>query len=307
VELTVLTWNIFHARDGHPGARADRRSTACGTPVEGAGALHLNRKLDMPMARVIARVAPDIAALQEVPTAAVIGLARRTGMSALWVTTGPAIGPRGPRDRLARANPDLWRSREGNANVLLIGPRLRAIPGTGLARTLNDLGTMAATLNRARPPWREAAHWLVERRGIVAATLSADGGPALHVGCVHLHNSFVPDLARAEARRAAAAMDGPAATPAGLILGDLNARPGHAAHAALLAAGWDDAASGDGIDRILHRGVDVIAPPRPLPDGERTVLAPHRGRWHPVLLSDHAPVVARVRLRGVGGDDRRRG
>jgi hypothetical protein len=40
---------------------------------------------------------------------------------------------------------------------------------------------------------------------------------------------------------------------------------------------------------------------------ERTVLAPHRGRWHHVVLSDHAPVLARVRLRGTGGDDRRRG
>lgn len=303
----MLSWNLFHARDGQPAARATPRSTIRGTPVEAAGALHVNRKLDLPIARVIARLAPDIAALQEVPTAAVTTLARRTGMSALWVTTGPLAGPAGPRNRLARANPDLWRSHEGNANVLLIGPRLRAVPGTGLRRILNDLGTMAATLHRARPPRREALHWLIQRRGIVAATLTVDGGAPLRVGCVHLHNSFVTDLARAEARRAVAAMDEPAVAAAGLLMGDLNARPGHPAHAALLAGGWDDAGPATGIDRILHRGLGIVAPPRALPERERTVLAPHRGRWHPLVLSDHAPVVARVRLSDPHGDGRRRG
>jgi endonuclease/exonuclease/phosphatase family metal-dependent hydrolase len=125
---------------------------------------------------------------------------------------------------------------------------------------------------------------------------------------VHLHNSFVPGLALAEARRAAVAIDDGADTGAGLLLGDLNARPGHPAHDTLLAAGWDDAGVDRGIDRILHRGVEVIAPPRPLPDTARTVLAPHRGRWRPVLLSDHAPVIARVRLPSRDdGDDRARG
>jgi hypothetical protein len=289
VDLTLLTWNIFHARDGRA-----------------AGALHVNRKLEGPMARTIARWGPDIAALQEVPTWAVAPLARKTGMSAVWVSTGPLVGPRALRDRLARADPDLWRSHEGNANVLLIGPRMRVVPGGGLRRTLNDPGTMAATLGRARPPAREVFHWAIERRGIVAATTCAGDGPDLRVGCVHLHNSFVPGLALAEATRAAAAMDEGPPVPAGLLLGDLNARPGHPAHEALLAAGWVDAGPGDGIDRILHRGVEVVAPPRALPDAARTVLAPHRGRWRPVLLSDHAPVVARMRLTPVGRRERPR-
>ncbi len=38
--------------------------------------------------------------------------------------------------------------------------------------------------------------------------------------------------------------------------------------------------------------------PRALADCERTVLTPHRGRWWPVLLSDHAPVEACYRLPG---------
>lgn len=303
----MLSWNIFHARDGHPGARATRRSTVPGTPAEAAGALHVNRKLDLPIARVIARLAPDIAALQEVPAATVGMPARRAGMSALWVTTGPPAGPAGPRNRLARANPDLWRSHEGNANVLLIGPRLRPVPGTGLRRILNDLGTMAGTLHRARPPRREVLHWLIQRRGIAAVTVAVDGGARLRVGCVHLHNSFVRDLPRVEARRAVAAMDEPETAPTGLLIGDLNARPGHPAHAALPAGGWDAAGPATGIDRILHRGLDIVAPPRVLPDAERTVPAPHRGRRRPVVLSDHAPVVARVRLRDAHGDGRRRG
>jgi endonuclease/exonuclease/phosphatase family metal-dependent hydrolase len=291
VDLTVLSWNIFHARD------------------EGAaGALHVNRKLEGPMARAIARWRPDIAALQEVPTGAVPALVRNTGMSAVWVTTGPLVGPRALRDRLARANPDLWRTHEGNANVLLIGPRMRVVPGGSLRRILNDPGTMAATLSRVRAPAREVFHWVAERRGIVVATLAVRDAPVLRVGCVHLHNSFVPELALAEARRAVTAMDDGADTEAALLLGDLNARPGHPAHEALLAAGWADSGPGDGIDRILHRGVEVVAAPAALPDAARTVLAPHRGRWCPVLLSDHAPVIARVRLPSRGGrDDRGRG
>jgi endonuclease/exonuclease/phosphatase family metal-dependent hydrolase len=291
MDLTVLSWNIFHARDGR-----------------GAGALHLNRKLESPIARAITRCAPDIAALQEVPTAAVRALVRHTGMSAVWGATGPLIGPRALRDRLARANPDLWRSREGNANVLLIGPRLRVTPGGGLRRTLNDLGTMAATVRRARPPVREVANWVAERRGIVVATVTAADAPPLRVGCVHLHNSYLPGLAVAEARRVVAAMDDGADDHVGLLIGDLNVRPGHPALNTLIAGGWDDAGTDRGIDRILHRGVTIVAPPQPLPDSARTVLAPHRGRWRPVLLSDHAPVIARIRLTsGDAGDDRDRG
>ena len=70
-------------------------------------------------------------------------------MRAVWTTTGPLIGPARLRDALAARNPDLWRTHEGNANVLLVGRasrswtaasgRVRLNPWPAVARAARDL------------------------------------------------------------------------------------------------------------------------------------------------------------------------
>ena len=64
-------------------------------------------------------------------------IAARTGMLAVGTTTGPLVGPRRLRDALAARNPDLWRTHEGNANLLLVGPALSLVPGSARAVRLN--------------------------------------------------------------------------------------------------------------------------------------------------------------------------
>lgn len=294
--IRVLSWNLFHARDGHPAARADVRSTLTGAPVFGDGHLHLNRKLHLPMARAVAALDADLVALQEVPTAAVRTIAQTTGMDAIWVRTGPLIGPRRLRDRMGRANPDLWRSHEGNANVLLVARRLGRFERPARRVILNDGDTMRtvwpAIPVRAGDLW----HWAVERRGVVAARLAIPGAPALAVACVHLHNGRIREMAQAEARRALDVVRGLEAPGGAILAGDLNAPVGHPAQRTLTEGGLDDAGAAAAIDRILTRSLECTAPPAALPDRARTVRVPFRGRWTPVLLSDHAPVMGTWRL-----------
>ncbi|MEQ8833779.1 MAG: endonuclease/exonuclease/phosphatase family protein [Miltoncostaeaceae bacterium] len=294
--IRVLTWNLFHARDGHPAARADLRSTLLGTPVFGDGHLHLNRKLHLPMARALAALGPHVAALQEVPTAAIDTIVSVTGMDAIWVRTGPLIGPRRLRDRLARANPDLWRSHEGNANVLLVDPRVGGFARPARRLILND-GEMMWTVGMdARVPAVDMWHWVAQRRGVVAARLVIPGARDVAVACVHLHNGRVRAMATAEAQRALAVMRGLEAPGGAILAGDLNAVVGHPAQAALVDGGLDDRGPAAAIDRILRRTLVCTEPPAALPDSARTVRVPHRGRWTPVLLSDHAPVMGTWRL-----------
>src|SRR4051794_18449275 len=78
--IRVLTWNLFHGRDGLPGLRETLASTLLRRPVDDGRYVHLNRKLTGLMADRIRAWAPDVCALQEVPTAAVDEIAARTGM-----------------------------------------------------------------------------------------------------------------------------------------------------------------------------------------------------------------------------------
>ena len=141
--LRFVTWNLFHGRDGLPGLGATRRSTWRGVPEDDGSHLHVNRKLTPHMARLLAGLAPDVCALQEVPTAAIGQIARITSMRAVGTTTWPLIGPRRVRAALAAANPDLWRTHEGNANVILMAPGLslegqvhswKSCAGSGMSR-----------------------------------------------------------------------------------------------------------------------------------------------------------------------------
>lgn len=294
----VVTWNLFHGRDGLPGLGPTWASILLGRPVANATHAHLNRKLTDLMARRLASWQPDVCALQEVPTAGVATLVAETGMRAIWTTTGPLLGPARLRDALAARNPDLWRTHEGNANVILVGPRMTVADGGLSSRRLNPWRRVGRMARELRLTAGELARYLPEPRRVVMARLGAPGGGSLAVACVHCHNGRHPEVVgreialTAELTRAAAGDD-----PA-VVAGDLNARPDHAAMAALAADGWHGATAGEGtgIDRILSRGLTVVEPPTTLPRAAREVQVTWDGATRRVRLSDHDPVVATLSL-----------
>lgn len=291
--LRVLTWNLFHGRDGLPGLGATRRSTWRGIPEDDGVHMHVNRKLTGLMARRIAAWEPDVAALQEVPTAGIEQIVATTGMRAVWTTTGPLIGPRRLRDALAARNPDLWRSHEGNANVLLVGRGLRVDEGGVRAVRLNPVPAILRSARELGLERGELLRYLPEPRRLVVARLLLPGGGAVTVGCTHCHNARHPGVVGREILRAAAAVGDVAGGGAAVLAGDLNAPPGHPAMAALATLGWEGAAPlpGMGIDRIVHRGLRVEDPVRRLAPDERDAGVWWRGRERRVRLSDHDAVM----------------
>lgn len=295
--IRIVTWNIFHGRDGLPGLGATRRSTWLRRPEDDGVHMHLNRKLTDLMAERLASWGPDVCALQEVPTAAVGQIARIAGMRAAWTTTGPLLGPARLRDALAARNPDLWRTHEGNANLLLIGPRMELVEGSPESVRLNPVGAILRSARRLGLERGELLRYIPEPRRLVLARVVAPGGTEIAVGCTHCHNARHPEVVGLEIARAAAAVAGAAPGGAAVLAGDLNARPSHPALAALAAEGWGGAQAGGGmvIDRILHRGMEVVEPARRLDVAEREVGVTWRGRTRRVRLSDHDPVVVTLR------------
>lgn len=295
--IRVVTWNLFHGRDGLPGLGATRRSTWLRRPEDDGVHMHLNRKLTDLMAERLAAWAPDVCALQEVPTAAIARIARITGMRAIWTVTGPLIGPARLRDALAARNPDLWRTHEGNANVLLAGPRMAVVEGSRASVRLNPIGTILRSARRLGLERGELVRYIPEPRRLVLARVIAPGGAALVVGCTHCHNARNPGVVGLEIARAASAVRDAAGGGAAVLAGDLNAPPSHPALAALAADGWHGAepGAGMGIDRVLHRRMEVVEAARRLDPSEREVGVTWRGRARRVRLSDHDPVIVTLR------------
>jgi endonuclease/exonuclease/phosphatase family metal-dependent hydrolase len=298
--IRVVTWNLFHGRDGLPALGATRASTWLRRPEDDGVHMHLNRKLTDQMAVLLAGWRPDIATLQEVPVAAIGRIAETTGMRAIWTTTGPLIGPARLRDALAARNPDLWRTHESNANVLLIGPRLTLVEGSRRSVRLNPIGTILRNARRLGLEAGELARYIPEPRRLLIARVVAPGGAEIAVGCTHCHNARHPDVVGGEIARAAAAVRAVADGREAVLAGDLNARPSHAAITALAADGWGGALPEPGmdIDRILHRGMEVVEPARRLDPAEREIVVTWRGRRRRVRLSDHDPVMVTLAATG---------
>ena len=298
--IRIVTWNLFHGRDGLPGLGATRRSTWRRIPEDDGVHMHVNHKLTDLMARRLAAWEPDVCALQEVTTSAVRRIARLTGMRPEWTATGPLIGPARLRDALAARNPDLWRTHEGNANVILLGRRLTMVDGSRRSVRLNPVRDI---LRAARSPGLERGElvrYLPEPRRLLVVRARTAGGAEIAIGCTHTHNARHTDVVGGEIARAAAALLDAAGGRPAVLAGDLNAPPSHPAFSALAAGGGHGARRGGGIgiDRILHRGLDEVEPARRLPPQEREVGVTWRGRTRRVRLSDHDPVVAVLRVRG---------
>jgi endonuclease/exonuclease/phosphatase family metal-dependent hydrolase len=236
VPLVVRTWNLFHGRTHPPGRRT-----------------HLRH-----MVELVTADRPDVVVFQEVPVWALGRLERWSGMAARWAVTVPAVllGP------LARIVTELDASRlrsavTGQANVVLVGPRLRA--GEQRLLQLNDIGRWEWLRRGRQQRWCQA----VELEG------HGDG-----FTLANLHATNEPGLAAQETARAVAFV---AASERVVLCGDFNA-PRHAVE------GFS--APIDGIDQILVRGLELVEPAHAWEPGRRVL----GGR----LLSDHAPVEAVV-------------
>jgi len=301
-EIRVLTWNLFHGRDGAPEVGATWRSIARREPVAAGRRVHLNRKVIDLMGRLVARAEPDLCALQEVPPLSVRELANATRMSAVWCLTGPRLGPVGLRGRLGRANPDLWRSHEGNANVLLVGRGFRLVPSSARSARHAGLGAMLRTAHRLGMPASEVWRWSMEPRRMVLARVRTPAGREMVAACLHAHDARDPRAVGVELRRAAGVAVGVAGDDPLVIAGDLNVdgRTGAEALADLAALGLEGAEADRplGLDRILYRGLEVVHPPRRLDVAAREVGVRWRGGSGLLRLSDHDPVTAVLRLPG---------
>ena len=299
-EIRALTWNLFHGQDG-AGLGPTLRSTLLGCGVDDGAFLHLNRKWIDEMADVIASRRPTVAALQEVPPLAVTRLAARTGMRVAHALMPPLVGSLRLRGQLAERNPDLWRTHEGTANAVLVGAPWDLVPGGVWTVRHNPPRFVIRTAHRLRLPGREALHWLLEPRRLVAVRIRHPTGATVTVASLHCHNSRVWDLIAHEVRRVIPRVleRVPADEPV-LVAGDLNAAGiEHPAIRALVAAGLAEDTTADLVlDHIFHRGLRVASPPRALPREAREVAATHRGRGYKVLLSDHDPVEATYRIPG---------
>ena len=178
-----------------------------------------------------------------------------------------------------------------------MGPRLSLVPASRQAVRLNPLRQIARDARELRLTRGELLRYLPEPRGVVIARVALPDGRELVAGSTHCHNSRDSELVGREIARAAGALLAAAGDRPAVLAGDLNVPPTHGALSALHGGGWGSAgeARDVGIDRILHRGFEVVEAPRRLPPEEREVVVSWGGASRRVRLSDHDPVTAVLR------------
>jgi endonuclease/exonuclease/phosphatase family metal-dependent hydrolase len=274
LELRLRSWNAFHGNTVPPGRRA-----------------HLGELIRRAVAD-----SPDLVCLQEVPVWALPRLERWAGMTAVGDVgapprLGPLPSPPGVGRALTALHQGLLRSAlTGQANAILIGDGLAIVGHEVLV--LND-----RRFRHAQARWLGLGAlarlaWANERRICQVLRIRVAGGAStLTLG--HLHaTSFPPDerLADAEVFRAAVFLDAFAAPHEPCVLaGDLNVREGRSRTLADLTADeWGFAHFGHRVDHVLVRGAELVG---------GTAWPEERRRLGSRLLSDHAPIEVRLRVR----------
>jgi len=268
MELTVLSWNLFHGRDFPPDP-ALRTWPSRILRLERRNATHVqvNRDLSEEFATVLSRAEWDAALLQECPPRFAEPLARACG--AEWHRTLTSRNSFGAlRGLLARRNPDLMASGEGGSNLILV-----RVPGR-----LGGIAERRETAIHEGEPERRAMGFVRTASGVCVANL-------------HATNDW-PKLAAEDVEKAArAALEWAAGAPL-VFGGDLNLRPGmnpRVFERLRDELGLAPPTAPDAIDHILCRGLEVLEPPTRWPPEQREL--PLEGRA--LRLSDHAPVQAR--------------
>lgn len=270
MELTVLSWNLFHGRDFPPDpALRTWRSRLLRLEQRNETHVQVNRDLTEEFATVLSRAGWDVAMLQECPPRFAEPLARACGAEAhRTLTSRNTLGA--VRGLLARQNPDLIASGEGGSNLILV-----RVPGR-----LGGIAERREMAIHEGEPERRAMGFVRTASGVCVANL-------------HATNDW-PKLAEVDVVRAArAALDWAAGSPL-VFGGDLNLRPGKQPRLFERLRnefGLAPPTAPDAIDHILCRGLEVLEPPTRWPPGQREL--PLDGRA--LRLSDHAPVQARFR------------
>ncbi len=269
MELTVISWNLFHGRDFPPDpALRTWRSRMLRLDEANETHVQVNRDLTAEFATLLASAAWDVAMLQECPPRFAGPLARAAGAEYHRVLTSRnELGFW--RALLARQNPDLMASGEGGSNTTLV-----RVPGK-----LGGIAERRELEIHAGEPERRA----------MAFTRTASG---LCVANLHATNDR-PRLASEDVMRAAAAASEWAGGAPLLFGGDLNLRPAEDPEVfARLAEefGLDSPTTGgEQIDHVLARGLEVLAAPARWPDERRELRLDGKA----LRLSDHSPVEAR--------------
>jgi endonuclease/exonuclease/phosphatase family metal-dependent hydrolase len=270
MELTALSWNLFHGRDFPPDPRLRTwRSRLLRLEERNDTHVQVNRDLTEEFATLLASWEWDVAMLQECPPRFAEPLAR--ACRAEWHRTLTSRNTLGAlRGLLARQNPDLMASGEGGSNLILV-----RVPGR-----LGGIAERREVAIHEGEPERRAMGFVRTASGVCVANL-------------HATNDW-PQLAEVdvvEAARAALAWAGGSPLVFG---GDLNLRPGKSPRIFERLRdefGLAPTTAPDAIDHVLCRGLEVVDPPTQLPPEAREL--PLEGRA--LRLSDHAPVQARFR------------
>jgi Endonuclease/Exonuclease/phosphatase family len=288
VQLTALSWNLFHGRDFPPDpALFTWRSRLLRIAERNASHVQVNRDLLREFAGLLTEAEWDVALLQECPPRWRDPLARACGAEPhRALTSRNSFGPL--RALAARVNPDLIASGEGGSNLTLVRR-----PSTGPASTAHS-AVDAGPVHGARQivERRELAiHTGPLERRAMALTRTASG-----LCIANLHASANrPELAAEDVLRAAVAADSWAGDAPLLFGGDLNLRP---AESPVVFAelrerfGLAAPTAPRAIDHLLARGMETVAPPRQWPPERREL----REDGLALRLSDHAPVEAVFRI-----------
>jgi endonuclease/exonuclease/phosphatase (EEP) superfamily protein YafD len=231
--------------------------------------------------------------LQEVPPGAISALSSETGMQAVSVRTGPFLGGVSLRARLGAWNPDLWRTHEGNANVILVGRGWRVVPGSVRSARLNPPKTIACAARRAALNRAEIIEWASESRRVVAAIIRGPGGERVLVACLHCTtNARVSHVEIGRARDLVVKWAGDLPI---VLAGDFNVGPAHAGMQLLEAVGLREEVPDVGIDHIFVRGGTSLTARR-WSASERDIAVRTGTQTARLRLSDHDPVEATIAL-----------
>jgi endonuclease/exonuclease/phosphatase family metal-dependent hydrolase len=281
VELTAISWNLFHGRDFPPDPGLFTwRSRLLGTTERNVTHVQLNRDLLPEFSHLLAAAEWDVALLQECPPRFWDPLAAACGADVHGVLTSRnSFGSL--RTFVARLNPDLIASGEGGSNLTLVRGSLVMHDVTKEPRDGKGGGGIVErrelTIHTGRP----------ERRAM-AFTRTA---PGLCIANLHATNDR-PELAAKDVLRAAAVATEWAGGAPLIFGGDLNLRPREspAVFAELQERfGLAGSTGPRAIDHLLARGLDAIQLPHPWPPERRELREDGRA----LRLSDHAPVEAR--------------
>jgi endonuclease/exonuclease/phosphatase family metal-dependent hydrolase len=267
VQINVLTWNLFHGRDGPPD-RALYTRWAEWTRQTQRNATHVqvNRDLWRQFTDMVCEADWEVALLQECPPRWEPGFQRECGAESHRSLTS--------RNQLsaiswwiARRWPDLIGSSEGGSNLIL---------ARGDAGSITERHELVI---QERHP---------ERRTMAFARLACGL-------CVSdLHASTSPRRAEQELVFAAEhALKWAGDSPL-VFGGDFNVRPGKSEVYDELTSrfGLEGNTASDSIDHLLVRNVEVVSGPRAWAPEERELAEDGLA----LRLSDHAPVELTVRL-----------